>query len=95
MEVQNTQSPLPNNLPTAPVAPKKLQVWRKKIKKYWWIALVAIIAIFIIIGILSPKKPTVEYSTDTVKRGDLIQTVEVTGSIKAAEAKHPPKPAKN
>ena len=86
MEAPNAQNLLPTKPATASIVPKKLLNWRKKLKKYWWLALIAVIVIFIIIGIFSPKKSTVEYSTDTVQRGDLVQTVEVTGSVKAAKA---------
>jgi RND family efflux transporter MFP subunit len=52
--------------------------------KKWALALIpAIILFFVIVGFASSGKPKETYVTDTVRRGNLTQTVEVTGELSA------------
>ncbi|MFA6593966.1 MAG: efflux RND transporter periplasmic adaptor subunit [Candidatus Buchananbacteria bacterium] len=54
-------------------------------KKRFWIILIIILAVvgFGIYKLASPK-PAVEYTTETVKRGKLTQTVSATGQVESA-----------
>lgn len=51
------------------------------LKKLWWIILLAIIIIIVIFKLIGSDAPDVEYTTQTVVRGDITQTVEATGKI--------------
>ncbi|NUM25267.1 MAG: efflux RND transporter periplasmic adaptor subunit [Candidatus Buchananbacteria bacterium] len=54
--------------------------------KLFWLALVVVIAVggFVFVK-LGSQKPTVEYQTEEVKQGLLVQTVSATGQVKSAQ----------
>lgn len=54
---------------------------RKIKKKWWWITGVVIVVVGLMFW-LSRQKPQPEYTTIEVRRGDLIQTVSETGTVK-------------
>lgn len=54
-----------------------------KSKKFWIIAVIVLIIVLVCTGFTSSKNVTSLYETIKVKRGDLIQTVDVTGKIKS------------
>ena len=56
------------------------------LKKLWWvILLVVIIGLVVFYYINKSNAPKVEYTTEKVKRGELMQTVEATGNIEPAK----------
>lgn len=54
-------------------------------KKWFWIILVIIVVIAIVIFANFANKENTNYVTETATVSDLVQTVEVTGSVEAAE----------
>lgn len=63
-----------------------MRIWKIKISKGWFVAIIIILAI-VAYYILSAafKNPLSGYITETVVRGDVVQEVSETGSVKAAE----------
>jgi len=60
---------------------------KRILKKFWWlfvILVIIVIAVFYFVG--KEAGPQYEYTTDTVIKGDIIQTVEATGSVESSEA---------
>lgn len=57
---------------------------KKKKKKYIFIA-VAVVIILVIVIFFSTRKATIEYVTATVTKGQLLQTVSETGTVKASD----------
>jgi len=55
---------------------------KRKIKKRWWFIAAAILAIVIFVFWINSKKPQAEYTSVAAKRGELIQTVSETGTVK-------------
>ncbi len=65
-----------------------LSYFMKKIfKKKWFWGLIALLIIIIgaVVFSLLNKKPTVQYTTEDVKKGSLTQTVSATGSVEPSE----------
>jgi len=54
-----------------------------KSKKFWIIAGIAVLVIVILISAISSGNKVPQHETVTVERGDLVQTVDVTGKIKS------------
>ena len=59
-----------------------LKIFKKK--KFWIILVVALVIIGLISYGLLNKKPTVSYTTEAVKYGNLVQTVSATGMVESA-----------
>ncbi len=54
-------------------------------KKWFWAIIIVVLAVIgiLIYGAIS-KKPAIQYTTEAVKRGQLVQTVSATGNVESA-----------
>ena len=58
---------------------------RRILKKFWWLIILIVIAIIIVFVLVKGSDSEYEYTTETVARGDLVQTVDATGKVQSAE----------
>jgi RND family efflux transporter MFP subunit len=60
---------------------EKIKNWRKKLGKWFWVALVVVL--FIVYKMTFGKPKSVVYPSISVTKGDLLETISTTGKVKA------------